>query len=131
MICRLHLRYARVLTPRCPQGATAAPLIERSIHRASGIVYTVTGGADVTLKDLSAVSKVISELAAPNCNIIFGTVTNDAYEGQLHVTVIATGFAEDFGETVLSEPMDAAPLPVGPKNTRGNPFMKVQGMGFL
>ena len=34
----------------CPQPATSAPLIERSIERATGIVYNITGGKDLTLQ---------------------------------------------------------------------------------
>lgn len=36
--------------PACPQAATSAPLIERSIERATGIVYNITGGKDLTLQ---------------------------------------------------------------------------------
>lgn len=32
------------------QAATSAPLIERSIERATGIVYNITGGKDLTLQ---------------------------------------------------------------------------------
>ena len=124
------------------QGATAAPLIERSIQRATGIVYTVTGGADVTLGDLAAVSDVIGELASPDCNIIFGTVTDAAFDGQLHVTVIATGFADDFGAELATGGNGAAavggssaggvgPLPVVPHNARGNPFDRNRALGLF
>lgn len=78
MICRMHLRRQRLLTPSVSTGRY--PLIEHSIQRASGIVYTVTGGV---------------EMIFYNCNIIFGTVTDAAYEGQPHVTVIATVFADE------------------------------------
>lgn len=36
--------------PPVPQAATSAPLIERSIERATGIVYNITGGKDLTLQ---------------------------------------------------------------------------------
>lgn len=39
------------LAPWAPlQAATSAPLIERSIERATGIVYNITGGKDLTLQ---------------------------------------------------------------------------------
>lgn len=38
--------------------ATSAPLIERSIERATGIVYNITGGTDLTLQEVNEVSKV-------------------------------------------------------------------------
>jgi hypothetical protein len=40
--------------------ATSAPLIERSIERATGIVYNITGGTDLTLQEVNEVSKVRS-----------------------------------------------------------------------
>lgn len=35
------------------QAATSAPLIERSIERATGIVYNITGGSDLTLQEVN------------------------------------------------------------------------------
>jgi FtsZ family, C-terminal domain len=35
------------------QAATSAPLIERSIERATGIVYNITGGQDLTLQEVN------------------------------------------------------------------------------
>jgi cell division protein FtsZ len=42
----------------CTQAATSAPLIERSIERATGIVYNITGGKDLTLQEVNRVSEV-------------------------------------------------------------------------
>lgn len=36
-------------------------------------------------------SEVVTEMADPACNIIFGAVVDDQYEGEIHVTIIATG----------------------------------------
>lgn len=113
----------------CVQGATAAPLIERSIRAATGIVYTVTGGTDVTLADLQAVAEVIEDMAAPECNIIFGTVTDPELQGQLYVSVIATGFESEVAaaEAPATEPaaVEAAARPL-----RGNPFQRRLGLGL-
>ena len=112
------------------QGATAAPLIERSIRAATGIVYTVTGGTDVTLADLQAVADVIEAMAAPECNIIFGTVTDPELQGQLYVSVIATGFESDFGiEAPAAAPAAAVPEAAA-RPLRGNPFQRRLGLGL-
>jgi len=50
---RLCVEHARPLFPPASlasQAATSAPLIERSIERATGIVYNITGGKDLTLQ---------------------------------------------------------------------------------
>lgn len=44
------------------QQATSAPLIERSIERATGVVYNITGGKDLTLQEVNRVSQVFSAL---------------------------------------------------------------------
>ena len=73
--------------------ATSAPLIEHSIERATGVVYNITGGKDLTLQEVNTVSQVVTSLADPSANVIFGAVIDDKYEGEVHVTIIATGFA--------------------------------------
>ena len=73
--------------------ATSAPLIEHSIDRATGIVYNITGGSDLTLQEVNAVSEVVTSLADPSANVIFGAVVDEKYSGEIHVTIIATGFA--------------------------------------
>lgn len=82
--------------------ATSAPLIERSIERATGIVYNITGGKDLTLAEVNRVSEVVTSLADPSANVIFGAVIDDQYEGEIHVTIIATGFSHTFEENLLA-----------------------------
>ena len=55
--------------------ATSAPLIERSIERATGLVYNITGGKDLTLQEVNIVSEVVTGLADPAANVIFGAVS--------------------------------------------------------
>merc|ERR1712224_446785 len=83
--------------------ATTAPLIDRSIERATGIVYNVTGGTDLTLTEINRVSEVVTSLADPNANIIFGAVVDDAYEGEITVTIIATGFAQQYEDQLINK----------------------------
>lgn len=77
-------------------------MIERSIERATGIVYNITGGKDLTLAEVNRVSEVVTSLADPSANVIFGAVIDDQYEGEIHVTIIATGFSQTFEENLLS-----------------------------
>lgn len=77
-------------------------MIERSIERATGIVYNITGGRDLTLREVNRVSEVVTSLADPSANVIFGAVIDDQYEGEIHVTIIATGFNQSFEDALLS-----------------------------
>nr|KYP52156.1 hypothetical protein KK1_025893 [Cajanus cajan] len=87
--------------------ATLAPLIGSSIQAATGVVYNITGGKDITLQEVNRVSQVVTSLADPSANIIFGAVVDDRYNGEIHVTIIATGFSQSFQKTLLSDPRAA------------------------
>jgi hypothetical protein len=69
---------------------------------AAGIVYNITGGSDMTLQEINAVSEVVTSMADPSCNIIFGAVVDDAYSGLINVTIIATGFSQSFEEQIFA-----------------------------
>lgn len=86
------------------QQATSSPLIERSIERATGVVYNITGGKDMTLQEVNRVSQVVTSLADPSANIIFGAVVDERYRGEVHVTIIATGFSQTFQKTLITDP---------------------------
>lgn len=73
--------------------AISNPLLEDSnIKGAKGIIFNLTGSQNVTLEELDEASRVISESADPNANIIFGVVYDDNLGERIKITVIATGF---------------------------------------
>ncbi len=83
---------------RAKEGAIAAissPLIESSIEGATGVVLNITGGKDLTLHEVNAAAETIYEIVDPNANIIFGAVIDEKMQGEIRVTVIATGFSGD------------------------------------
>ncbi|XP_026438086.1 cell division protein FtsZ homolog 1, chloroplastic-like [Papaver somniferum] len=88
--------------------ATLAPLIGSSIQSATGVVYNITGGKDMTLQEVNRISQVVTRLADPSANIIFGAVVDDdRYNGEIQVTIIATGFSQSFQKTLLTDPRAA------------------------
>ena len=74
------------------RGAISSPLLEVSIEGARGILFTVTGGPDLTMAEVEEASKIITEHADADANIIFGATINDKMVDQIKITVIATGF---------------------------------------
>jgi len=73
--------------------AVSSPLLEEaSVSGARGVIINVTGGPDLTLAEVSEASDVIFSAAHEDANIIIGTAVNPAMEGQVKITVIATGF---------------------------------------
>lgn len=73
--------------------AISSPLLESSIDGARGVVFNITGGSDLTLHEVNAAAEIIYEAVDPNANIIFGAVIDDRVQGEVRITVIATGFS--------------------------------------
>jgi cell division protein FtsZ len=75
------------------QAAMTSPLLESArIDGARGCVINISGGKDMTLEDMTTASEVIYDVVDPDANIIVGAVVDESLEGEIHVTVIATGF---------------------------------------
>jgi len=75
------------------QKAISSPLLEESsIEGARGVLINITGGPDMTLFEVNEASSIIKEVAYEDAQIIFGAVIDDNLEGEIRVTVIATGF---------------------------------------
>ena len=73
--------------------AISSPLLEdASVRGARGVIINVTGGNDLSLIEVSEASAVIQEAAHEEANIIFGAVVDPRMDGQVKITVIATGF---------------------------------------
>ncbi|MEB3291843.1 MAG: cell division protein FtsZ [Synechococcales bacterium] len=85
--------------------AISSPLLEASIDGARGVVFNITGGHDLTLHEVNAAAEIIYEVVDPNANIIFGAVIDERMQGELRITVIATGFsAEAQAQTATANP---------------------------
>jgi cell division protein FtsZ len=75
------------------QAAMSSPLLESArIDGAKGVVINISGGKDMTLEDMTTASEAIYDVVDPDANIIVGAVVDERLEGEIHVTVIATGF---------------------------------------
>ncbi|PJE58141.1 MAG: cell division protein FtsZ, partial [Candidatus Portnoybacteria bacterium CG10_big_fil_rev_8_21_14_0_10_36_7] len=73
--------------------AINSPLLELSIDGASGVLFNLSGGADLTMTEINEAAKVITESIDPEAKVIFGAVTDDKLKkGEIKITVIATGF---------------------------------------
>jgi cell division protein FtsZ len=71
--------------------ALRSPLIDEEITGATGILLSVAGGDDMTLIEVNEAAEVIRGAATEETNIIFGATVDDRLNGQVWVTVVATG----------------------------------------
>lgn len=78
------------------QQAINSPLLEISIDGARGILFNVIGGHDLSMHEINTVAETITAAADPEANIIFGATINPDLEGEIIVTVVATGFDESY-----------------------------------
>jgi cell division protein FtsZ len=75
------------------QQAISSPLLDNiSISGASGVLVNITGGADLTLGEVHQINEIIHDAVGDDAEIIFGAVHEPAMQGEIRVTVIATGF---------------------------------------
>jgi cell division protein FtsZ len=74
------------------QQAVESPLLEVSIDGARGILFNVIGGMDMSMHEINTAAETITAAADPEANIIFGATINPDLEGEIIITVVATGF---------------------------------------
>jgi cell division protein FtsZ len=93
------------------QQAIASPLLDNvSISGATGVLVNITGGQDLTLGEVHQINEIIHDAVGDDAEIIFGAVHEPAMQGEIRVTVIATGFDRQLGTTGLApEPQVAVP----------------------
>jgi len=72
--------------------ALRSPLIETEITGSRGILLSIAGGDDLTLYEVNEAAEVVREAATDDTNIIFGATIDDRLEGQMWITVVATGY---------------------------------------
>ncbi len=78
------------------KAAISSPLLEVSIEGATGILFNIIGGNDLTMKEIDKAARLISESSNPDANIIYGTTIDPEMSEQIKITVIATGFDSEF-----------------------------------
>ena len=74
------------------KSAISSPLLDVSIDGATGILFNVIGGRDLTMREVDVAARIIGQSASTDANIIFGTTIDERMEDQIRITVIATGF---------------------------------------
>jgi len=77
------------------RAAIDSPLLDLSIEGAKGILFNITGGPDMSMYEIDEAAKTITEAAHPDANIIFGAMIDEAMQGEIKITVIATGFGDE------------------------------------
>ena len=76
------------------RAAISSPLLEVDITGAKGVLFNITGPANLGLHELNAAARVIAEVVDPEAEIIFGTAIDESLQDEVRITVIGTGFSQ-------------------------------------
>ena len=74
--------------------AIHSPLLEHSIHGATRVLYNVTSAGDLGMLELAQIADFVREQVHPHAEIIMGTVIDESLNGDIQMTLIATGFVD-------------------------------------
>jgi len=109
------------------EAAIANPLLdETSMRGARGLLISITGGRDMTLFEVDEAANRIREEVDPDANVIFGAIIDEALEGVIRVSVVATGIDARIGELGDEDFTAAAPQPqaASPACAEAEPLLK-------
>jgi cell division protein FtsZ len=90
--------------------ALRSPLIDTELTGARGILLSIAGGDDLSLFEVNEAAEVVRQGAVDDTNLIFGATIDDRLNGQVWVTVIATGLG---GERRTHRPFVVHPHDTG------------------
>ncbi len=74
------------------EAAISNPLLDDvSIQGARGLLISITSGRDITLYEIDEAASRVREEVGAEANIVFGATFDDSMEGNIRVSVVATG----------------------------------------
>ncbi len=102
--------------------AVASPLLDTAITGAKGVLLNVTGGADLSLFEVTEAANLIHQEVDSEAQIIFGAVIDERLQGAIKITVIATGFTgQPRRGATLTGPSLPRPTPPIPRQPEPSP----------
>ena len=110
--------------------AISSPLLEASIDGAHGVLLSIQGGSDLGLFEINEAAQLVANSAAPDANIIFGAVIDDALGDEVRVTVIAAGFDES-GSSATAVPAFSSARDSATNPRSFDPVPAVAGTGSV
>ena len=103
--------------------AIESPLLDNiTIAGARGVLINITGGNEMTLGDINTIAEIVKEAVGEESEIIFGAVNEPAMQGEVRVTVIATGFERKAGHVVYGNRGGTPIIPID-QSARTRPGM--------
>lgn len=95
------------------RSAIDSPLLDLSIAGAKGLLFNITGGTDLSMFEVDEAAKIITDSVDSDANIIFGATIREDYEGEIKITVVATGFDENTNKTYMEKKSESGRSSLG------------------
>ena len=110
------------------KAAISSPLLELSIDGARGILFTITGGANMAMSEVSEAARIVTSSASEDAKVIFGATIDEAMGDNIRIAVIATGFDDrrPASFSALEEEQASQPFFASSKYTPSNFMRRVQ-----
>lgn len=104
------------------QAAISSPLLETTVSGARGVLFNISGGEDMTISEVNDAAEIIFQAAdKDDANIIFGAVVDPSMDGEIRITVLATGFDNaDYNRRLQAPAQEPEPQPE-PEREIGTP----------
>ena len=116
--------------------AISSPLLEEvNLHGAKGLLVNITAGPDMSIGEFEAVGNAIHEYAAADANVVIGTAFDPAMQGDLRVTMVATGLVDTRTRGSGTQPVEStkvapvAAVPVPQPESEAEPVERRQAIG--
>ena len=94
------------------EAAIASPLLEDiNVKGARGILVNVTAGLDLSIGEFDEVGKAVKEFSSDDATVVVGTVIDPEMQGEMRVTVVATGLGQSAARRQEPEVSPETPQP--------------------
>lgn len=78
------------------KSAISSPLLDLSIDGAKGVLFVITAGNDLAMSEVNEITSIITNGVDENAKIIFGANIDETLKDKIRVTLVATGFGDNF-----------------------------------
>ena len=109
------------------RSALSNPLLDVDITGARGLIFNVTGGDDLTMREVEQIANALSASVHPDANLIFGATYDESAKNTLKVTVVATGFEPHVAPEARPSTWTPGRIPMAPGRREGRPDVSVAG----
>ncbi|MEA3283500.1 MAG: cell division protein FtsZ [Synergistota bacterium] len=110
------------------QAAINSPLMSIPMTGAKGVLFNITGGADVGIFEIHEAAGIINEASDDDANIIWGSAIDEEMEDRIKITVIATGFSDYEQAKSKATPFGKINTGSGSKSTTQRKEKKTSGI---